>query len=307
MILFLCDNDWANHMHNMANALRLAGIDCIDVKTVPHGFNYESESPIKLRSEINLLIRKSDIIVIFHSCINFYTYVQKDARSFAKIFVFHTGNFYRKRFSFCNAVFNLRVYGTLTNHCEFFKLGAKNMQYVERAVDIKDYMAFKHQVNSPIKIAHYPSNPEIKGTDKIVSMMDALKGNFSFIYSKKSIAHPENMKRISDCDVYIELFKPQIEGREYGHYGYAALEAAACGKVVITQNLNKDIYEKIYGVCPMILVDNEKEFKDSISMVSNMAQPDISNLQTQIYKWVKEKHNFRATGERLKQILLATS
>ncbi|KKN06713.1 hypothetical protein LCGC14_1074400 [marine sediment metagenome] len=305
MILFLCDNDWANHMHNMANALRLAGVDCIDVKTVPHTFNYESESPIKLRSEINLLIGTSDIIVVFHSCINSFTYVRRHARSSAKIFVFHTGNFYRKRFSFCNTVFNLRVHGTLTNHCEFFKLGAKNMQYVERCVDIKDSMAFKHQVNSPIKIAHYPSNPEIKGTDQIVSMMDEIKGNFDFIYSKEILPHSENMKRISDCDVYIELFKPQIEGLEYGHYGYASLEAASCGKIVITQNLNKDIYEKIYGECPMILVANEKEFKDAILMVSNIEKLAISNLQTKIYKWVKEKHSYRATGERLKQILLA--
>ena len=302
MILFLCDNDWANHMHNMANALRLAGIDCIDVKTVPHGYNYESESQIKLRSEVNLLIEASDIIVVFHSCINSYTAVLKYKLPSAKIYVFHTGNFYRKKSAWCNRAFNM-VYGTLTNHCEFFKLGAKNMQYVERCVDIKDYMAFKHQVNSPIKIAHYPSNPEIKGTDKIVSMMDEIKGNFDFIYSKEIFTHSENMKRISDCDVYIELFKPQIEGFEYGHYGYAALEAASCGKIVITQNLNKDIYEKIYGECPMILVANEKEFKDAILMVSNIEKLAISNFQTKIYTWVKEKHSYRATGERLKQIL----
>lgn len=304
MILFLCDNDWANHMHNMANALRLAGVDCIDVKTVSHGYNYESESPIKFRSEINSLIRTSDIIVVFHSCINSFTYVRQQAKSSAKIFVFHTGNFYRKRFPFCNGVFNSRVHGTLTNHCEFFKLGAKNMQYVERCIDIKGHPAFKHQVNSPIKIAHYPSNPEIKGTEQIISMMDEIKGNFDFIYSKETIPHSENMKRISDCDVYIEVFKPQIEGREYGHYGYAALEAAACGKIVITQNLNKDIYEKIYGECPMILVADEKEFKDAILMVSNIENLAISNLQTKIYKWVKEKHSYKATGERLKQILL---
>ncbi len=303
MILFLCDNDWANHMHNMANALRLAGIDCVDVKMVPHVFNYESESQIKLRPEINLLIKTSDIIVVFHSCINSYTAVLKYKLSSAKIYVFHTGSFYRKRAAWCNRAFNM-VNGTLTNHCEFFKLGAKNMQYVERCIDIKDHPAFKHQVNSPIKIAHYPSNPEIKGTDKIVSMMDEIKGNFDFIYSKDIFTHSENMKRISDCDVYIELFKPQIEGFEYGHYGYAALEAASCGKIVITQNLNKDIYEKIYGECPMILVANEKEFKDAILMVSNIEKLAISNFQTKIYTWVKEKHSYRATGERLKQILL---
>ena len=154
MILFLCDNDWANHQHNMANALRLAGVDCIDVKAVPHGFKYKSESLIKLRSEINLLIRTSDIIVVFHSCVNSYTAVLKHKLPSAKIFVFHTGNFYRKRAAWCNRAFNM-VHGTLTNHCEFFKLGAKNIQYVERCIDIKDYPAFKHQVNSPIKIISY--------------------------------------------------------------------------------------------------------------------------------------------------------
>lgn len=306
MILFLSDNDWANHMHNMANALRIAGVDCIDVKTVHHTFDYKSESPIKFRSEINLLIRTSDIIVVFHSCVNSFVNVKKHAKSSTKIFVFHTGNFYRKRFIFCNAVFNARVHGTISNHCEFFKLGAKNMQYVERGIKVRyeDYPSFMHQVNQPIKIAHYPSNSETKGTDKICSMMDEMKVNFDFVYSKETIPHSENMKRLSDCDVYVELFKPQIGGREYGHYGYAALEAAACGKVVITQNLNKDVYEKIYGECPMILVANEKEFKDAIKMVSTMEKLDISNLQTKIINWVIKKHNYKATGERLKQILL---
>ncbi len=303
MILFLCDNDWANHMHNMANALRLAGIDCIDAKTVPHGYNYKEESQIKGRSEINELAGKADCVVIFHTCVNSYIRLRPHVRPGTKLFVFHTGNFYRTRPEWCNRAF-IKMDGVLTNHCEFFKLGAKNMHYVERCIDIKGHPAFKHQVNSPIKIAHYPSSPEIKGTDKIISMMAEIKGNFDFIYSKEILPHSENMKRISDCDVYIELFKPQIEGLEYGHYGYGALEAASCGKIVITQNLNKDIYEKIYGECPMILVADEKEFKDAILMVSNIEKLAISNFQTKIYNWVKEKHSSKATGERLKQILL---
>lgn len=71
---------------------------------------------------------------------------------------------------------------------------------------------------------------------------------------------------------------------------------------------NKDKYELI--VCasysPVALGSDDfvsHLFFEKVIDVK-MEKPAISNFQTKIYNWVKEKHSYRATGERLKQILL---
>lgn len=298
MILFVCDNDWANHQHNCANSLRSIGVKVTDVKTVKHGFSYPSQSDVKGRSEVNRLITKASTIVVFHSCGQSYHYVKHYKKKSARVFVFHTGNFYRKHSVYCDNIFK-GVDGVLTNHTEFMK-GGTPMKYVERPVNEGDYPSFMHGVNDPLKFAHYPSNPDVKGTKKIVEMMQG----YDFDYSDKPIAHKENMKRVSNCDVYIELFAPKIdETYEYGHWGYSALEAAACGKVVVTQNLNVGKYEEVYGKPPFCLANDEGDFKGIISALSKMNKLEISNIQTETNRWVEEKHSYKATGERLKQVL----
>ena len=97
MILFVCDNDWANHQHECANALRSIGVECTDVKAVHHSFNYPTESQVKQRTDIEFLARRADVIVVFHSCVNSFIRVRGLSRLNAKVFVFHTGNFYRTK------------------------------------------------------------------------------------------------------------------------------------------------------------------------------------------------------------------
>ena len=43
-VVNICWDDYANFSHENANALRSVGIDCVDLKLIPHVFGYSTES-----------------------------------------------------------------------------------------------------------------------------------------------------------------------------------------------------------------------------------------------------------------------
>ena len=103
------------------------------------------------------------------------------------------------------------------------------------------------------------------------------------------VDYQNHKQRYRECDVYVELFNHAIDGRPYGSFGTTAAEAAAMGKVVVTQNLYADFYEREYGDCPLILARTEPS--------------EMMKLQEAHRQWAVNKHSFKATGERIKKIL----
>ena len=99
------------------------------------------------------------------------------------------------------------------------------------------------------------------------------------------------------------MFNPAIDGRPYGSFGTTAAEAAAMGKVVVTQNLYADFYEREYGDCPLILARTEQEFIDKIKWLNTLEPSEMLKLQEAHRQWAVNKHSFKATGERIKKIL----
>jgi hypothetical protein len=296
-VLNITQDDYANFQHENANALRSIGVDCIDVKTVLHPFGYETQSKIVSDAEIKNLIKEADIVQIFHSDLNMLELTHGIDMSGKKLIVYHTGSRYRSRPEYINKYFNDRVYASFTDQCEFMELGAKNLKYIATAINDNGIKTFSHAVEKPYVIGHYPSNPEVKGTDKILEMLNNFNGQFVLKYSTQSVSHSEQMKRLSDCDIYIELFKPELNGRPYGCYGVTAFEAAMAGKIVITQNIHKKAYEDAYGFCPFYLCNTEKEFMRTIEMILSMDITTLSGVQSMTYEYIKQKHNYKATGE----------
>jgi hypothetical protein len=148
---------------------------------------------------------------------------------------------------------------------------------------------------------HCPSSAKVKGTEAIKRMMDECGANFKA--QTEILNHSESLKRMRNCEIYVELFSPEVNGKKYGHFGITAIEAAAMGKVVVTQNLSSDIYEKNCGDCPLILTKDESDFKNHIYWLMNMDDDELQGLQQAHRKWAVEKHSFKAMGERLKRIL----
>lgn len=297
-VLNICTSDYANFAHDNANALRSVGVECDDYKTKRHHLNYQSQSKIIRLDQLKAIAKDFDIIQIFHSSIQCLDQVKHLGK---KLVVYHTGSNYRKNHKNKNRSFNSYVYISFIALCEFSGLGAKNEKYIVGATKVSGPTL--HNLTQPYTFAHYPSDVNVKGTSEIIQMLSKTKGGFKFNYSTELVNSFKQKKRMRECDVYIELFKPILNGRQYGSWGITALEAAAMGKIVVTQNLNNDVYIKEYGDCPLMLAKNQADFINKINYLLYLSPKEMLILQTKTYDWVNKNHSYIATGNRLKSIL----
>lgn len=288
-VVNICTDDWANFSHANAKALRSIGVKCHDYKQNRHIFNYTEESIIKPIEAIDF--NEYDVIQIFHSdlrCLEFVKGLNK------KIVVYHTGTPYRERPQFMNEQFNPYVSISFSDHLEFHKLGAKNYTYIATAIDT-DYIKYvDNGIVDKIRFAHYPSNEGVKGTKEIIRMMQGIDCYFNHSTFRKDYA--QQLQRMADCDVYIELFNKEIGGKEYGHYGVTAFEAAALGRMVITQCPYKELYKQYYNAeLPFFICNNEKKFKETISNIID--SPMINEYKREMREWIEQYHSLEATGK----------
>lgn len=307
-VLNICFDDYANLMFNMGLALKAAGVECESVKTFKHPFNYSAEATVIEREEIASMISRFDVIQFFHSGRELFQYLAPFLRR-KKVVAWHTGTPYRRNPPAMNALFNPVVDMCMTDQCEFMFLGAKRIRYMAAAMNVDDFPAPKKIVPGKIRVAHFPSNKDVKGSDDIIRMMNIIKRNFSrrwlqFIYSEEKVSHPQQLARMNDCDIYVELFKGELEGKLYGCFGVTAFEAAAMGKIVVTQNIFPNTYPDEYGLKPPFIICNtEREFIENVNALIGMNRNVLDDMQRVTRKWLIENHSFEATGRRLRSIL----
>ena len=295
--VFICGDDWANLQHELAQALRAAitSEDTVQaVKLRTHPFGYDYQCPLRTVEQMAEMTSEADVVFITHSDHELLPYVNRSSR----IVPIHTGTKYRQNAQAINEAFSFTDL-QLTDQTEFFGLGAKNLRYITVPVTIDKWQLFSHESSRPYIVGHYPSNPHVKGTDRIIAMMAKVRTPHRFDYSTTRLPHPEHLRRIATSDIYVELFAPQQGGREYGCYGVTAFEAAAMGRVVVTQNLHPEVYEEEYGYCPFILADNEGDFIAKMEYVLNMPPVELRDRQTKHYMKMKEYHSHNETGLRI--------
>jgi hypothetical protein len=298
-ILCVCYDDYANFMHENAKSMRSVGLECIDVKLKRHIFNYASESQIVTHNELIKLIPHAEVIIFYHSNINVFKLIHGFAKG--KIIAFHTGTLYRNNPQGMNEIFSPCVM-SLTDQCEFMMTGYNNYKwyYVATAIDIDKLYTSKY-VDKPYKFAHYPSKPQVKGSETINTIMSGINANY--IYSDKLVPHNDQLKRISECDIYIEMFAPTQNGNPYGCYGVTSFEAAAFGRIVITQNIYPNVYKDAYGITEFMICNTEQELSDTIRTLNDSPAEEIRQKQQNTRKWLVENHSYSATGERMKKLL----
>ncbi len=302
-VLNISFDDYANYSYDNCQALRSVGIDAHSIKRLSHPFGYENESQvIKDKKQILKLIDQYDVIQLMHSYSEFLRYCMQLKK---KTFVYHTGSNYRANPEIHNKIFNSYVAGTFTDQCEFVGLGAKNLVYMPTAIDVSKYPKFGHEIKSPYIVAHYPSNPQVKGTVEIIQMMkeSGLDSRCNFQCSAEKVPHKKQHARVDKCDIYVELFKPILNGKPYGCYGVSAFEAAAAGKIVITQNIHEKVYEDAFGECEFIIANDRETFINKMDMLLKLPPDRISRKQTETYFWLVNNHSYEATGKRLVELL----
>lgn len=303
-VLNCCQSDWANFSYDNCQALKSVGVDCEAVTENPHRFGYENET-VLTTNQIYEKIKKADLVQVMHSDLKMLNLCKLAGKK--RVIVYHAGTYFRKQSKMLNEAFNPFVERSIIALGEFAGMGAKNETYLVGAVNTDKLRPGGKSIEPPYTLAHFPSEPTIKGTrviERVVRNIYKTRGDFNFKLSERIIPFRENLKRISECDIYVELFAPFQDGFNYGSWGITALEAAALGKVVVTCHITEDVYHKTYGrTTPFFVSNTEGHLHSKIDELLSFPPDKITKLQSETRRWVVENHSYKATGERLKKIL----
>lgn len=290
-VVNLSKSDYSNFSYMNGAALRSVGVDCTAYTLQKNDFNYPKMATVIAESDIKKLCDDADVIQIFHTSRHILNFVRNLGK---KIFVYHTGTLYRQNPLVKNDNFNTWVDRCFIDSPEFYTLGAKNVTYIAPALDM-DMYPFSYSGNKVF--AHYPHKTDVKGTDKIIEMMKS--HDVDFRWSADLVPFTENIKRMSDCDVYVELFSPLQQGKPYGSFGTTAIEASALGKRVITNSLFHHVYTEAYGSDELFVANTENEFHAAVERAKEYTKADAERIR----QWVEDKHSLKATGQYLLKFL----
>ena len=285
-------SDWANFQWGLTKSLESVGVETISYKLERHPFGYTEQCPIITVQNIKETYKDCDVVLVVHSCWELLQYLPE-----LKCIPVHTGTAYRQWFELINEKFKNSPFSIIALP-EFQKL-APNYKYLVGAVECE---LPQKELGDRLVIGHFPSNPDVKGSNAILRIVEDLKrfNDFDFIWSYDRVSHEESLNRINKCDIYIELLASEQGGKPYGSFGITGLEAAALGKIVITQSINDDgLYNHEYGVNMMNLISNEEDLRKTLNTLLNYKGDFITGQQALTKTWIKENHSYKATGERL--------
>lgn len=288
--LILSSVDYANLGHRYADALTAVGTTAHDFTLSPHQFGYTSQSILVNPAYISSIYKNYDVIMVMHSC----PYILSLVRSHPHIVVCHTGTIYRDNPEQCNEMFNPVIKFSTTDQPEFIHLGSKNLSYIAPHTT---YSPIPKRDTGKLIVSHYPSNPDVKGTKDIERMLKPFHNDYEIRIDTTIVPHEQNIKRISESHIYIELFKPELNGKEYGTFGVTAFESAGLGCYTITQNTHEDVYINVYKSCFFRIANTEKEFVNVFETYRTLQPEDYRGLLTP--KKFYENHSLHSTGYRL--------
>lgn len=291
-ILNISHTDWANFQYDNMMALRSVGLNCDSVTVCQHPF-YENQSESHDLKNIKEMIRDYDVIQFFHDNVGLYVQLVPYLTG-KRVFVYHTSSYYRANFKHVNNVM-FEAEKHVACMPEFVHLHPKSI-YMVGAIDTEKIKPMGFE--SVYKFAHFPSNPKVKGTETIFSAFQELDLSSEFCFHTDSVPHKSQLSRIDDCEVYIEMCTEKDNlGSVYGNFGITALEAAALGKIVITQCRDIDVYLNVYGSCPFDLINSKDKLKRTILSWSNYEADHLRGQQKSTREWVVKNHSYKATGD----------
>lgn len=295
-ILNLSQQDWANFAYVNAKCLRSVGIKCDAIARVAHPFYAEQGEVIPSIDTIIERISDYDVIQFFHDNTALFKALLPAMKG-KKIIAYHTSSYYRKNFVEVNNAMNPHIEVAINDMPEFMSMGGKNALYIPSAIDTDAIVPPTAKPN--FMFAHYPSNPKVKGTEKLIELVNQTNAKNNFNYSTEIVEHKKQLERMGNCEVYLEMFSlVDGYGEPYGDINVTTLEAAALGRVVITNSRHLDVYKKYYGSPFFIPANSENEF---IRMVNYFYKhPElIKENQNVAREIVVKNHSYKASAEYL--------
>lgn len=302
-VINISHQDYANYSYYNAEAMKYVGVNADAYVLLPHQFGYKKQAIRTSLRDIHKQIQRADVIQVMHSCGTMLDIVKMYPNK--KVIVWHTGTRYRKDYNKHNHRWRNIADKTIIALGEFESL-APNSEYFGITVNVNDYNP-KYNAFNPIKIGHYPSNADVKGTKSILNVINKLKkaypDKFHFKYSTLKVQHEQQQKRMDECDVYIEMCATEQGGNPYGSYGTTALEAAAMGKIVVTNNMWEDLYNRTYGDSALQIANGERALYEKLEDIIHWSHDEIISEKVRSRMWVVDKHSYEAQGNRMINIL----
>ncbi len=308
--------DWANLGFTLSECLNQCGVYSKMHVIHPHKFGYSKQGQITSLANMLKEMRKFNIIHFMHSGqgilfeskqINIITTVRDFIKKYPnkKYVIFHGGSVYRENHEKINSkkIIN-NIDNVIIQTADLLGYSNKNEAWILAPVNTES-ISPRYNCGDKIIVGHFPRAARKKNTDFIIDTMNDFKRNekykdkFEFIYSKNMVKYQENMDRIKKCDVYIDHQCFTLNGRKYGEFGIASLEAAALGKIVVTCSLSKNRYLKEYGKTELVISNSESEFHEAMKNIFNMDRNEIVIKKKRTRQWVEDKHSYKKIGNRL--------
>jgi len=307
-VLMLTYSDWSNTGWRFYRCLQHLNLDVKFYKAKFHKFDYPTQGKIHEALCCAKPITKQPIVInapgiepiasrtnVLHFTSS--TFMHTNTKLSNKtVIVQHGGATYRNQPDKVNAYLNKLADITIIQTPDLLNLGAKNEQYISFPVDTTFIGPF-FKANNPLKIGHFPSNADAKGSKYILETINKL--GLKCIGKKGNLKWTNNLKAMSRCDIIIEKMQPELLRGMSGEWGNTALEAAALGKIVITNSYKPEIYQKEYGDCPLLIANNHKGLETQLEHVLSMNEDEILKLKMKMRNWAVESHGIPATAKRL--------
>lgn len=303
-VLLLARSDWAGLGSLLAQSLCSVGVNA-KIYTINKGpYNHPSVSISK--SEMINFSKACDIIQFMHS--------EKVPISIEltgkKVVVFHGGGKYRNNPEKICGIFNPIVDCSIIQTYDLMGYGAKNETWLLPPINTNNLKPIYKTKSEKIIVGHYPSSPSGKGTEYVNEIINRIKNlvpEFEYRYSTERVSWKKQIERMSKVDIYIErmsMRKKEKSGevRKTGVWGITALEAAALGKVVVTNFYGRKYYQEEYGDCALYTANSEKEMESLLIDLLSIPKSNLITLKENTRKWVEEKHSFIPIGNRLRNI-----
>jgi len=303
-ILNISVTDYANFGHDNAESLRAAGYYVNDVALVAHQFEYPECSKVVTQKELDQLIKHHDIIQVFHSPLSLAERLKATEKP---VIVYHTGTGYRQQPEPIHKAYDGWVkmhVCALPELYEAFKLRSHEpCVYMVGGVKSHSDQIFSEQV----RVGHYPSNPDVKGTDEILKVFQNLLMEglpLLFDCDTKKVGYLEQLNRLQLCDIYVEMLATKQGVKEYGSFGITALEAASMGKIVITNCTHPEPYQKHYGALPFIIANDAKSLELTLAELSEMTWFELTELKKSYRELFLSMHGYEPTGKYIAENVL---
>lgn len=330
-ILILTYQDSANTGWRLFKCAQRAGLKVMALKGAFHPFYYPEQIPVHpaiQRAEkvfglpiFNLcegsylkeLVENSKIIHFTSS-----TFINTGVDLTDKnVIVNHSGRDYRLFHDKINPIYNKFVSSTVIQTPDLLGFGANDEHLIYFPVDT-EFIKPNYTEHEKLRIGHFPSGSTSKGSEMILKVIaDLPQDKFEFHgctsveeYQHNSLAiWHVNLRRMANCDVIIDTIAPTMRSDTqkcdygdkfpYGEWGNTSMEAAALGKIVITNSHKFDVYKKTYGRCELVIANNEDDLRNSLEKILALSKKKILEKKMRTRKWVEMKHSLKATAEKM--------